>query len=106
MKTFLKIIVIIIIVILAAAFILPIAFKGKIKKLAKEEINKNVEAEVNFSDISLSLFKSFPNFNMGISDLTISGVKEFDKDTLANITLIEVTLDFMSVIKGELYEIN
>lgn len=106
MKTFLKIIAIVIIIILAAAFILPTAFKGKIMKLAKEEINKNVEAQVNFSDISLSLFKSFPNFNMGISNLTISGVEEFDKDTLANIQLFEVTLDFMSVINGELYEIN
>lgn len=106
MKTFLKIIAIIIIIILAAAFILPIAFRGKIMDLAKEEINKNVEAKVNFSDISLSLFKSFPNFNMGIKDLSVVGVAAFEYDTLANIPSIDITLDLMSVIKGENYEVK
>ena len=106
MKTFLKIFAIIIIIILAAAFILPIAFKGKIMDLAQKEINKNVAAKVDFSDISLSLFKSFPNFNMGIKDLTIVGIETFENDTLANISLIDITLDLMSVIKGESYEIK
>lgn len=106
MKTFLKIIAIVVIIILAAAFILPIAFKGKIMNLAQEEINKNIEAKVSFSDISLSLFKSFPNFNMGIKDLTIVGIETFENDTLANIALIDITLDLMSVIKGETYEIK
>lgn len=106
MKILLKIIAIIIIIIIAAAFILPFAFKGKIMNLAKEEINKNVEAKVDFSDISLSLFKSFPNFNMGINDLLIIGVEPFEYDTLANIKSIDVTLDLMSVIKGESYEIK
>lgn len=106
MKTFLKIIVITIVIILAAAFVLPFAFKGAIMKVAKEEINKSVEAKVNFSNISLSLFKSFPNFNLGIEKLSVVGNKPFDGDTLAYIQSINVTLDMMSVIKGDNYEIK
>ena len=65
MKTFLKIFGIIIVIIIAAAILLPIIFKGKIVEIAKTEINKSVNAKVDFADFSLSLIKSFPNFNFG-----------------------------------------
>jgi len=106
MKTILKIIGITIIIILAAAFLLPFAFKGTIMKVAKEEINKSVEAKVDFSQISLSLFKSFPNFNLGIEGLSVVGIAPFQGDTLAYIQSINITLDLMSVIKGDNYEIK
>jgi len=106
MKTFLKIIGILIILIIALAFILPIIFKGKIIKLAKEEINKSVEAKVDFQDISLSLFKSFPNFSLGIDNLVVSGLDQFEGDTLANIQGINIALDLMSVISGDHYKVK
>ena len=59
-KRVLKVTGIIIIVILAAAVIIPIAFKKQITQLVKTEINKNLEARVEFSDVSLSLFRHFP----------------------------------------------
>ena len=106
MKTFLKIIGILVILIIALAFILPIIFKGKIIELAKEEINKSVEAKVDFKDINLSLFKSFPNFSLGIDNLSVAGLDEFEGDTLANIQRIDITLDLMSVISGDHYKVK
>jgi hypothetical protein len=106
MKTFLKILGIIVVIIIVAAILLPIVFKGKIVDIAKTEINKNVNAKVEFADFSLSLFKSFPNFNFGIQGLTISGMDIFEGDTLANIGNIDITLDLMSVVSGDKFEIS
>jgi len=106
MKTFLKILAILIVLIIVLALLLPMIFKGKITELAKEEINKNVEATVDFQDINLSLLKNFPNFSLGIKEIVITGVDEFENDTLANIKAIDVTLDIFSVISGNNYEIK
>ncbi|MCB2218852.1 MAG: hypothetical protein KQI35_00550 [Bacteroidetes bacterium] len=106
MKTFLKILGIIIVIIIVAALLLPIIFKGKLVEIAKTEINKNVNAKVEFADFSLSLFKSFPNFNFGIEGLIISGVDDFEGDTLANIGNIDITIDLMTVISGDKYQIS
>ncbi|MCD4664729.1 MAG: hypothetical protein K8R68_05605 [Bacteroidales bacterium] len=106
MKTLFKILGIVVILIIALIFILPIVFKGKIIDLAKEEINKNVNATIDFTDINLSLFKSFPNFNLSIDGLTVVGKDEFTNDTLANVKSINVTLDLFSVISGNNFEIK
>ena len=42
---------------LILAFLLPILFKGKIVTLVKSEINKSINAKVDFKDVSLSLFR-------------------------------------------------
>ncbi len=102
MKKVFKILALLIVLLLTAAIILPFVFKDKILQIAKEETNKNVNAKINFSDnISLSLFKSFPNFSVGINDLSIVGINEFEGDTLLYINEATATLDLMSVLKGE-----
>lgn len=106
MKTVLKILGILIVLIIALAILLPIIFKGKIIEIAKDEINSSVNANVNFGDFNLSLFKSFPHFSLGLKDLTVTGVDEFDGDTLANIGSIDVTIDLFSVINGNNYEVK
>jgi cell division septum initiation protein DivIVA len=106
MKTALKIVGILIVLIIALAILLPIIFKGKIIELAKKEINKSVAAKVDFSDVGMSLLRSFPDFSLRINNLTVVGINEFEKDTLANIEKLELTLDLMSVISGNNYEIK
>jgi len=106
MKTFFKILGVLIVLLIVLALILPFIFKGKITDLAKEEINKSVNATVDFSSINLSLIKSFPNFSLGIDDLTVVGKDKFESDTLAEISEIGVTLNLMSVISGSNYEIK
>jgi hypothetical protein len=102
MKKILITITIIIVVLLAALIATPFLFKGKIVELVKEQANNNVNASVNFdNDISLSLIKNFPNFTLGINDLTIVGKDEFEGDTLIALKTFSATLDIMSVIKGD-----
>jgi hypothetical protein len=105
MKTALKIIGILILVILALAILLPFIFKGKIIYVAKQEINKSVNAKVDFGDFGLSLFRSFPDFSLRMDDITVVGKSEFEKDTLADIGSLQLTVDLMSVLSGK-YEIR
>ncbi len=106
MKTLFKILGILILIILLLALLLPVVFKGKIFEIAKTEINKSVNARVDFGDLSLSLFRSFPNFSLQIDNLLIIGNDEFEKDTLAHIRELDVTIDLFSVINGSNYEIK
>ncbi|HNW98025.1 MAG TPA: AsmA-like C-terminal region-containing protein [Bacteroidales bacterium] len=105
-KKILKITSIVIAVIIIAAIVLPFAFKSKIEAKLKDEINKSVNAKVDWKDYSLGLFRNFPNFNLSLDELTVIGVDSFATDTLANIKSLNITVDLMSVINGSTYKIK
>ncbi len=105
MKKFLKRFFIIlgslILLLIAAGIILPIVYKGRIVQYAKTEANKKLNAKLDFdNDISLSLFKHFPDFSLGVNKIIIINKAPFDGDTLVNIDGFSTTLDLMSVING------
>ena len=81
MKILLKILAALVVIIIALIFILPAIYKSEIITLTKMELNKNVNATVDFDDIDLSLFSSFPDFNISIYGLNIVGKNEFENDT-------------------------
>lgn len=97
-----KWILVIIVIFLGILIILPYAFKGKITQIAKEEINKNVNAQVDFGDISLSFFSSFPNLSVKINDIHVVGLNEFEGDTLATLSQFRLVIDLMSVLDNPL----
>jgi vacuolar-type H+-ATPase subunit H len=106
MKILLKILAVLLILVLALMFILPLVFEDRIEELAREEINTNVNARVDFKDIDLSLFRNFPNFTMGINDLSVIGKGVFEGDTLAVAQNISVSVDLFSVFRGDNYELS
>ncbi|MBU1009791.1 MAG: AsmA family protein [Bacteroidetes bacterium] len=106
MKKIFKILGIALLALLILLAATPFLFKAKIVGLLKEEINKNVKAKVDFSGASLNLFRSFPDFSLGINDLSVVGVGPFEKDTLAYFSSLRLTIDLMSVINGNAYEIK
>ena len=65
MKKFIKrlawAILILLLLFIAAAIIVPIVFKPQLMQIAKTEINKSVNAKVEFNDFQVSLIKGFPN---------------------------------------------
>jgi len=106
MKLVLKIFGILIIIIITLMVAIPYFFRDQIAQTIKEEINKNVNARVDFSDFSLSLFKSFPDFNFELEGLVVINNRPFERDTLASIPSFNLTLDLMSVFKGDAYELK
>lgn len=93
-------------VIILLMILLPFIFKKQIIEAVKAEINKNLNAEVNFSDYSLNLFTSFPNFNLGLDQLSITGIEDFKDDTLASVKKLSVSINLFSVFGGDAYEIR
>ncbi len=94
------------VLVIAAAALTPILFKDKILTAVRSSVNKNINAKVNFSDVDISIFRSFPRLGLKLQHLTVIGVDSFATDTLANINELNLNMDIMSVIKGETYKIH
>lgn len=87
--------------IIAAAIAIPYFFRDELLELTKKEINKNINAEVNFSDVGLSVWKNFPDITFTLNDLEVTGVDQFDGINLASIGKLDLSMDIMSVIQKE-----
>ncbi len=97
MKKILKITGIVIVALFALLLILPFAFQGKIVTLVKTEANKMLNAHVDFDKLSLSLIKNFPNASIELRGFSLSGVGEFEGDTLVRARTIGATVDLASI---------
>ena len=86
------------IIALAAA---PFLFKDKIKEMIAKTLNENVNANIAFEDVDLSLFKSFPQANVTIEKLSIITKAPFEKDTLLYAGETNVTMSVKELFKGE-----
>jgi len=106
LKKLLAVIAVLFILIIASAIVLPIIFKDDIIAIVKEEANNNVNARLDFGDIGLSMFESFPDFTLTIEDIKVVGLDPFDGVVLADIAELKLSLDLMSVINGEKIDIN
>lgn len=88
----------VIIIALAAA---PFLFKDKIKEMIAKTLNENVNANIAFEDVDLSLFKSFPQANVTIEKLSIITKAPFENDTLLYSGETNVTMSIKELFKGE-----
>ena len=80
---------------------LPFMFQDRIVTTAKEEINKSLRAEVDFGDLDLSVFQSFPHLSVSLNDLSVVGVDRFEGVPLAQVGTATVTVDFWSLLANE-----
>lgn len=98
MKKILKWTGISLLVLLLLLIIAPFLFKGKIEAAIKDAANENLNARVNWSGVSLSLIRNFPNLRITINDLTVDNtVAPFDSVRLAQIGSIEAVVDIKSL---------
>ncbi len=100
LKKILKIAGIILIVLIGLAFAIPVLFKKKITNIVKQEINKNLTAKVDFSDVNISLFRHFPKVSVALNDLSVTGTGVFTGDTLVSAPTIDASVNLISFIKG------
>jgi len=106
MRKVLKVFAIAIAGLLVLMILLPMLFKGKIREQVQKEIDRNLNARVTFGKVGLSFFSHFPNLTLRLNDLSVVGIDEFQNDTLAGISSFSMTLNLMSVIRGEDYEVS
>lgn len=106
LRKIIKTTVIVIASLLLLLIVLPVAFKGQIVERVKYEINQNVNADVDFGTFRISLIRNFPNVSLRVNEVKVVGVDEFDGVPLADIGSFFVSIDLMSLIRGNGYEIN
>ncbi|MFA7446401.1 MAG: AsmA-like C-terminal region-containing protein [Flavobacteriaceae bacterium] len=92
---------IILAVLVVALAVTPFLFKDKIKDLVLKTINENLDATVNFSDVDLSLLKSFPKASVSITDLSIINKAPFEGDTLVFSEVIDLKMSVKELFKSE-----
>ncbi len=106
MKKLLKIVLITFVLILALLLVIPFAFKGRIMTIAQNEINKNLNAKVEFSNIRLSLIRNFPNLCVSLIDMSVVGLDDFENDTLVSFSALRTVVDIKSVIRGPAMQVR
>jgi hypothetical protein len=99
MKKFLKYTGISLLALLLIIFLIPVFFKSKILAVVKEEINHNIEAKVDFKDLSISWFSNFPKLTLALEDITVIGKGDFESDTLLSATSLDAAVNIMSIIR-------
>lgn len=105
MKKIAKILGIIIVLFILILLITPLLFKGKIKELITEQANNYLNAKLQFSDVDLSLIRSFPDFSIRIDEMSLSGIGDFEKDTLVAFDYFQTDVNLMSLM-GDAVEIK
>ncbi|UAB81624.1 AsmA family protein [Marixanthomonas sp. SCSIO 43207] len=100
MKKILKIIGVLIVIILLFLIAAPFLFKGSLEKLLKKNINQNLNATVEWREMDLSLFKSFPDAAVVINDFSVVNKSPFEGDTLAKGKTIKLDMGVMQLLKS------
>ena len=99
MKKTLKIIGFTILIILALLIAIPFMFQSQIKDMVKRFINENLNANVEFSDVNLSLLRSFPQAHVSVSDLVITNFEPFKDETFATAKTVAFEMSVKELFK-------
>lgn len=99
-KKILKIVGIVLLLFVVSLFAIPYLFEDQIKAKIATTINENVDAKVAFADADLSLFKSFPQANVSIEQLSIINKAPFEGDTLLALGELNLEMSIMELFNG------
>ncbi len=100
MKKFLKITGIVVLILIIALIASPFLFRDSLEKLLVKNINKNLNATVAWEDFDLSLFSSFPDAALVISDFSVINKAPFEGDTLASGKTLKLDMGITQLFKS------
>lgn len=84
-------------VLLLAMVALPVAFKGNIVAKVKQMANDKLQARLDFKEVDLSLFRSFPQLDVRLNGLTIAGIGDFEGKTLLSVETLSTSVSLSSL---------
>lgn len=76
---------------------IPVLFKSTILEKTKTTINRQVNANVEFSGLKISILKSFPKVSLMLNNIVVSGIQGFQNDTLLKIPSMETNVSLFSL---------
>jgi hypothetical protein len=92
-------IAIVIVLLVGALLAIPIFFKKNLLEVAKNTLNNQLNAKVEFGDLKLSLFRNFPQATLEFEDVTVKGKGEFQNDTLLSVAYVSTKMDLSSLFR-------
>jgi len=98
MKKFLKILLAVFLLFSIIVVATPYFYKDEIVDFIKKDVNNLLNAQVDFKDVDVSLFKDFPNFHVQLNQFTIDGDEPFQDIQLMNIDQIGLSFNIKSVL--------
>lgn len=78
--------------IIVSLIAIPYLFKDNIVAFVKKEVNKDLTATVDFDDVDITLFRSFPDATLLLKGVTIVNKAPFEGDSL--FYAAQINLDF------------
>ena len=105
-KKAIKILGSVLLLLLLVLCIVPVIFKKQIEQKVKAEINNEVNAHVDYSSLSFSLFTGFWHPTISLNNFVVTGLGEFNGDTLAALQKLTFSLDLSSILRGNNYKIT
>lgn len=106
MKKLLKITSVVVVLIVVLLLVLPMAFKGKIEAIVKQEGNKMLNAQFDFKSLDISLLRYFPQASVTLEDFWLKGVGEFENDTLVYAGELTAAVNVMSLFGDGGFEVS
>jgi hypothetical protein len=77
----------------------PLLFRGRLESALKTQLGRNLDAQVDWSGVGVSLLRDFPNLTLRVADLSVTGTGPFEGDTLAVLPRSRLVLDLGSVVR-------
>ena len=101
MKKIFKIIGIILLIFVVILIAIPFVLESKIDAIVQNYADKNINAKVEFDDVSLSLISSFPNAKVTISNLNITNNEPFKDETFTTAKSIGLKMAIKELFKNQ-----
>ncbi len=99
MKKALKILGVVLLLFSITIVSIPFLFKGTLQDKVRYLVNEHVHAKVDFANIDISLFRSFPKASVIIDELSILNYAPFEGDTLAYAKKIALDMSINELFK-------
>ncbi|MFD0796601.1 AsmA-like C-terminal region-containing protein [Maribacter chungangensis] len=99
-KKIIRIVAILFLLILGVLVAAPFFLEAKIGEIIKNNVNKNVNATLDFSKADLSLFSSFPNAAVQLENVNLLNKAPFEGDTLFAAKNVSLTMGIMQLFNG------
>lgn len=105
MKKKIKVVGIMCLLFLTVLLLLPFAFKGKLTNLVRKQGHEIIRGDFDFSSLDVSFFAHLPKATIRLNDFWLHGEGIFQKDTLAKIDELSITVDLFSLF-GKQYKVE
>lgn len=99
-KKILKIVGIIVLLFVITLIAAPFFLKGKIADIIKNKVNNSITATLDFEDADLTLFSSFPNAKVTLTNISVINKEPFVGDTLFSSKEIALDMSIKELFKG------